>query len=109
MPVLSLLRQGSPLANAQCQRDVLERDGQAGIPSFQATLAGHGVVSLTSRYLTSLQVNVGKLCNQTCGHCHVDAGPDRRELMTKEISCTASACFPNQRSRRWISPAVLRK
>ncbi|RLT02780.1 MAG: radical SAM/Cys-rich domain protein [Planctomycetota bacterium] len=84
MPVLSLLRQGSPLANAQCQRDVLERDGQAGIPSFQATLAGHGVVSLTSRYLTSLQVNVGKLCNQTCGHCHVDAGPDRRELMTKE-------------------------
>jgi len=29
-----------------------------------------------------LQVNVGKLCNQTCAHCHVDAGPDRREAMS---------------------------
>jgi hypothetical protein len=31
-----------------------------------------------------LQINVGKLCNQTCRHCHVDAGPDRREVMTRE-------------------------
>ena len=31
-----------------------------------------------------LQVNVGKLCNQTCRHCHVDAGPDRRERMSRE-------------------------
>ncbi|MCB9600875.1 MAG: arsenosugar biosynthesis radical SAM protein ArsS [Sandaracinus sp.] len=31
-----------------------------------------------------LQVNVGKLCNQTCRHCHVDAGPDRRETMSRE-------------------------
>ena len=31
-----------------------------------------------------LQVNVGKLCNMTCRHCHVDAGPDRREIMTRE-------------------------
>jgi len=33
-----------------------------------------------------LQVNVGKLCNQTCQHCHVDAGPDRRESMSREIA-----------------------
>lgn len=31
-----------------------------------------------------LQVNVGKMCNQTCKHCHVDAGPDRKEIMTRE-------------------------
>lgn len=32
-----------------------------------------------------LQINLGKLCNQVCEHCHVDAGPDRTEIMTKEI------------------------
>jgi radical SAM/Cys-rich protein len=30
------------------------------------------------------QVNVGKMCNQVCKHCHVDAGPDRKEIMTRE-------------------------
>ncbi len=30
-----------------------------------------------------LQINVGKLCNQTCGHCHVNAGPGRKEIMTR--------------------------
>lgn len=84
MPALSLLRQGNPLASAQCQREVLEREDQPCIPSFQSALARHGIVSLNSGPLKTLQVNVGKLCNQTCRHCHVDAGPDRRELMTKE-------------------------
>lgn len=32
-----------------------------------------------------LQINLGKLCNQVCEHCHVDAGPDRTEIMTKEV------------------------
>ncbi|MEJ7661381.1 MAG: hypothetical protein WKG07_18175 [Hymenobacter sp.] len=30
-----------------------------------------------------LQINVGKMCNQVCRHCHVDAGPDRKEIMTR--------------------------
>ena len=34
--------------------------------------------------LTTLQVNLGKVCNQTCRHCHVDAGPERLEQMTQE-------------------------
>src|SRR5262249_60348437 len=34
--------------------------------------------------VTIFQINVGKLCNQTCRHCHVDAGPDRREIMSRE-------------------------
>jgi radical SAM/Cys-rich protein len=37
-----------------------------------------------------LQINVGKLCNQICRHCHVDAGPDRMEQMTRE---TAELCI----------------
>jgi radical SAM/Cys-rich protein len=32
-----------------------------------------------------LQVNVGKRCNQTCAHCHVDAGPERKEVMTRDV------------------------
>jgi radical SAM/Cys-rich protein len=36
--------------------------------------------------LDTLQVNVGKLCNQTCKHCHVDAGPHRTEIMTRETA-----------------------
>ncbi len=40
--------------------------------------------------MTVFQINVGKLCNQTCGHCHVDAGPDRREVMSPE---TAELCL----------------
>ena len=32
-----------------------------------------------------LQINVGKKCNQTCRHCHVDAGPDRTEMMPPDV------------------------
>ena len=35
--------------------------------------------------LETLQINVGKLCNQTCAHCHVDAGPNRSEIMDRKI------------------------
>jgi radical SAM/Cys-rich protein len=51
-------------------------------PDFDATLARHGVRSLVRRSPTTIQVNVGKLCNQACHHCHVDAGPKRTERMT---------------------------
>lgn len=51
--------------------------------SFASTLAGHGL-SLRRSRTEILQVNVGKLCNLTCTHCHVNAGPKRREIMTRE-------------------------
>ena len=43
-----------------------------------------------------LQINLGKLCNQVCEHCHVDAGPDRKEIMTKEVlqQCLEAAKTP---------------
>jgi radical SAM/Cys-rich protein len=52
--------------------------------AFDQTLAAHGHETLRALRLDILQVNVGKLCNQTCSHCHVDAGPTRTEIMTRE-------------------------
>jgi radical SAM/Cys-rich protein len=51
---------------------------------FVQTLAAYGEPELNALRLDTLQVNVGKLCNQTCHHCHVDAGPQRTEIMTRE-------------------------
>ncbi|NNC89565.1 MAG: radical SAM/Cys-rich domain protein [Akkermansiaceae bacterium] len=50
---------------------------------FDQTVARHGL-RLQRADPEILQVNVGKLCNLTCIHCHVNAGPKRREIMTRE-------------------------
>lgn len=50
--------------------------------NFHATLLDHGLGALRRDRVRTLQVNIGKLCNQACGHCHVDAGPKRTEIMT---------------------------
>jgi radical SAM/Cys-rich protein len=57
----------------------------AAIPAggFGAVLARHGLAPLHRIAPHTLQVNVGKLCNQACHHCHVDAGPKRTENMTR--------------------------
>ena len=47
---------------------------------FQDTLK-QNAVRLDRTPLTTLQVNIGKLCNQACLHCHVEAGPKRTEIM----------------------------
>lgn len=49
-------------------------------PSFATTLRVHGL-ELTRTRLEILQVNVGKLCDLACRHCHVGAGPNRTEIM----------------------------
>ena len=51
--------------------------------AFDQQLAAHDL-SLRAATVETLQVNVGKLCNQACKHCHVDAGPARTEIMTRE-------------------------
>src|SRR5437867_5829869 len=53
------------------------------LASFEETLARHRLPPLRRSSVTTLQVNVGKLCNQACHHCHVDAGPKRTEIMTR--------------------------
>ena len=50
---------------------------------FSAQLAADGL-NLRRGSTEILQVNVGKLCNLTCMHCHVNAGPKRKEIMTRE-------------------------
>lgn len=53
------------------------------LPTFEERLADEGV-ALNRKEPKILQINVGKLCNLACAHCHVNAGPHRRELMTRE-------------------------
>jgi radical SAM/Cys-rich protein len=52
-------------------------------PDFEATLRAHGRGRLRRDVPRTLQINVGKLCNQACHHCHVEAGPKRTEVMTR--------------------------
>ena len=54
---------------------------RAPAADFQGTLRQHGLGELRRRDVTTLQINVGKLCNQACHHCHVEAGPKRTEIM----------------------------
>ena len=84
MTLTTLARQGNPLADSDRQLEILDRSDLVDIPPFHDTLAAHGLPPLRAAQLEVLQVNVGKLCNQTCRHCHVDAGPDRREIMSRE-------------------------
>src|SRR5579862_5193005 len=83
MPQLTLLRQESELSRSEVQRALLDPpDGTQ--PSFGRILREQGLPALRARAIEVLQVNLGKLCNQTCRHCHVDAGPERREVMSGE-------------------------
>jgi radical SAM/Cys-rich protein len=78
MAQLTLQRRNDPLADPARQVRLLEAGPQR---PFDAMLADSGLFPLRATGIAVLQVNVGKLCNQTCRHCHVDAGPDRREVM----------------------------
>ena len=60
--------------------------GQSPAPDFAAALGAHGLGRLRRAAPTTLQVNVGKRCNQACHHCHVDAGPKRTEVMTDTVA-----------------------
>ena len=53
--------------------------------TFDAALAASGLFPLRATGVEILQINVGTRCNQTCHHCHVDAGPDRREVMSRPV------------------------
>jgi radical SAM/Cys-rich protein len=86
---VSLASLAHPLASSEAQLRVLNDQPRVRKPFAQA-LAESGLAPLTATGITVFQINVGKLCNQTCGHCHVDAGPDRREIMTRE---TAELCL----------------
>ncbi len=50
--------------------------------NFPLTLYENGIKKLRRIQIREIQVNLGKLCNQACNHCHVDAGPNRTEIMS---------------------------
>jgi radical SAM/Cys-rich protein len=83
---LTLLRQGNPLSQPSRQLEILEDQAGHRHTTFADALRTHVLGPLRATSIDVLQINVGKLCNQTCHHCHVDAGPDRRESMSREVA-----------------------
>jgi len=79
---ISLLGQQGELAGTEAQLDVLSHRG--GLEPFHSKLENIGLFPLKPTSIDIFQVNLGKMCNQVCKHCHVDAGPDRKEIMTRE-------------------------
>lgn len=71
----------------------ITRNGKSALPNspinFEEKLLSHNLY-LRSNEIEVLQVNVGKLCNQACKHCHVDASPKRTEIMGRD---TIEACL----------------
>lgn len=90
MTTLTLLEQVRSRTKPAHQVEILETRCAQSLPAFGELLGRHRLPPLQARGIEVLQVNVGKVCNQTCEHCHVDAGPDRRESMSRE---TAEACL----------------
>ncbi|MEO8039376.1 MAG: arsenosugar biosynthesis radical SAM (seleno)protein ArsS [Betaproteobacteria bacterium] len=88
MVVRTLAFRGAALASSRTQLDTLARP--AGWPTFDDRMAAAGLGPLHATGIDVFQINVGKFCNQTCRHCHVDAGPDRKEQMSRE---TAEHCM----------------
>lgn len=80
----SLHALGHTLSDTGEQLAILEKDPQHRHPLFADKLKGIGLSPFRPTGSEILQVNVGKMCNQVCKHCHVDAGPDRKEIMTRE-------------------------
>ena len=93
--IQSLKATRNRLLDGRNQLQVLE-DGEVSIPLFKDRLHSLGFYPLKSTGVEILQVNIGKMCNQTCKHCHVDAGPDRKEIMTRETMemVIKAASFP---------------
>ncbi|CAN5823241.1 arsenosugar biosynthesis radical SAM protein ArsS [soil metagenome] len=79
----TLSGQGHPLAVVAEQLQILRPCGR--FRPFEVALEAQGLAPLTATGLQVFQMNLGKMCNQTCQHCHVDAGPDRKEIMTREM------------------------
>ena len=80
--MISLKKQEHKLSKTAQQIEVLE---SLDLPSFESNLTKSNLFPLTPTRLEIFQINMGKMCNQVCKHCHVDAGPDRKEIMTREV------------------------
>jgi radical SAM/Cys-rich protein len=68
----------------------ITRNGKPALPASPVNFEQKLSAELRAQAIDALQINVGKLCNQACKHCHVDASPARTEMMT---AATAEACL----------------
>lgn len=82
----SLHKRHSDLAVANKQLEKLSNGifANGELPTFSEKIKEADQFPLRPKKLEILQINVGYMCNQVCEHCHVDAGPDRKEIMTRE-------------------------
>lgn len=81
--IKSLKARGSVLAKSKEQLKFLnEGIFKEELPTFRQKLQSIGKSNFGPSKIEILQVNIGYMCNQTCKHCHVDAGPDRKEMMS---------------------------
>ncbi|TVQ06049.1 MAG: radical SAM/Cys-rich domain protein [Balneolaceae bacterium] len=82
----SLIAQSHSLADPKIQLDVINNhsDKVKNLEKFEKKLNEIGLFPLKPTGIEIFQINVGYMCNMTCKHCHVDAGPDRQEIMTRE-------------------------
>jgi radical SAM/Cys-rich protein len=90
--IKSLHARHHQLANQQRQVEILENGifKEGKLPTFRKKIESAGHFPLKPVKLEIFQVNIGYMCNQVCKHCHVDAGPDRKEIMTRD---TMQSCI----------------
>ncbi len=79
--IKSLKSLGHELTESQKQLQLLQL---TNLMPFEDKLKETNLFPLTTIPMEIFQINVGKMCNQVCKHCHVDAGPDRKEIMSRE-------------------------
>ncbi|APZ46244.1 radical SAM protein [Polaribacter reichenbachii] len=82
----SLKARNNDIANTSRQMEILSNGifANGELPTFAAKIKETNQFPLRPKKLEILQINLGYMCNQVCAHCHVDAGPDRKEIMTLE-------------------------
>jgi radical SAM/Cys-rich protein len=86
MTLKSLQATHNPLSKTERQLEILSNGifASGDAPTFADKINQTNQFPLRPSKIEILQINVGYMCNQVCAHCHVDAGPDRKEIMTVE-------------------------
>lgn len=92
----SLKARHNELAQTSRQLEILSNGiFSKALPTFANKIKETNQFPLRPKKLEILQINLGYMCNQVCEHCHVDAGPDRKEIMTRE---TMQQCLDSIRN-----------
>ena len=94
----------SELANTQRQLAILSNGifQNNELPTFASALKNAKAYPLQPNPVEILQINLGYMCNQVCAHCHVDAGPDRKEIMSKATMQLCLDALKNRVYTPWI-------